>query len=113
MRNLASKIETNSIIAYKNLDQLNSSISSSNSNLLNQSLNNNQNNNTNGSTHSVNSSGNFSSSGKDQPCYEFVEPTTTGLTPRPIIILGHLRDRINDRLNEIRGDKFASVVPRK
>ena len=110
MRNLASKIETSSIIAYKNLDQLNGSITSSNSN-LNLSLNNNQNNNTNGSTQSVNS--NFSSNSKDQPCYEFVEPATTGLTPRPIIILGHLRDRINDRLSENKGDKFASVVPRK
>ena len=110
MRDLASKIETNSIVAYKNLDQLNGSLTSSNSN-LNQSLNNNQNNNTNGSSHSVNS--NFSSNSKDQPCYEFVEPSTSGLSPRPIIILGHLRDRINDRLSENRADKFASVVPRK
>lgn len=108
MRDLASKIETNSIVAYKNLDQLNGSLTSSNSN-LNQSLNNNQNNNTNGSSHSVNS--NFSSNSKDQPCYEFVEPSTSSLSPRPIIILGHLRDRINDRLSENRADKFASVVP--
>ena len=76
MRNLASKIETSSIIAYKNLDVLNAtavgtgntnaSPSSSNSTLNHN--NSNHNNNTNGSTQSVNS--NFSNGpGKDQAVY--------------------------------------------
>ena len=47
------------------------------------------------------------------PVYEYVEAEKTALSPRPIIILGHLRDRINDKLTEHCEDKFASVVPRK
>jgi len=134
VRNLANRIESN--IAYKNLDKTlftqgtDSPQSSQNvgpervsGSPSPSSINHNSNNNTNGSTTSVNS--NYSGNGvmiPDSPVYEYVQPKPAALNPRPIIVLGHLRDRINDKLQDHRATSrlgengqqvhgFASVVP--